>query len=107
MFTALRVHGIPGIMDFFDYSPGASGMTRPQPVRGQARLSLALPAAGELSLRVHDVAGRQVATLASGRWPVGRHDVRWHAREASSGVYFVWARLDGFGERSARVLVTR
>jgi hypothetical protein len=25
--TALRVHAIPGIMDFFDYSPAASGMT--------------------------------------------------------------------------------
>jgi hypothetical protein len=27
IFTALRVHAISGIMDFFDYSPDASGMT--------------------------------------------------------------------------------
>ncbi len=27
LFTALRVHPIPGIMDYFDYSPAASGMT--------------------------------------------------------------------------------
>jgi hypothetical protein len=26
IFTALRVHPIPGILDFFDYSPSASGM---------------------------------------------------------------------------------
>lgn len=26
-FTALRVHPIPGIMDYFDYSPAAAGMT--------------------------------------------------------------------------------
>jgi hypothetical protein len=26
IFTALRVHAIKGIMDFFDYSPGAAGM---------------------------------------------------------------------------------
>ena len=25
--TFLRVHPIPGVMDFFDYSPAASGMT--------------------------------------------------------------------------------
>ena len=25
--TFLRVHAIPGIMDYFDYSPAASGMT--------------------------------------------------------------------------------
>jgi hypothetical protein len=27
ILTALRVHAISGVMDFFDYSPGASGMT--------------------------------------------------------------------------------
>lgn len=27
IFTALRVHAISGVMDFFDYSPDASGMT--------------------------------------------------------------------------------
>jgi len=26
VFTALRVHAIPGVIDFFDYSPAASGM---------------------------------------------------------------------------------
>ena len=27
IITDLRVHAIPGVMDFFDYSPAASGMT--------------------------------------------------------------------------------
>ena len=47
--TYLRVHAIPGIMDFFDYSPAASGMTysqRHEPGRRHDRRRPGPPVAG-------------------------------------------------------------
>jgi flagellar hook assembly protein FlgD len=47
-----------------------------------------------VKLAVFDVAGREIATLASGAWDAGSHAVRWSGRTASGetarrGVYFV------------------
>lgn len=79
----------------------------PQPLRFQARVSFALPAAGAFSLRIYDVAGRVVSTLAFGRWPAGRHELAWSAAALEAGVYFARARLEGHGERALRLVVAR
>lgn len=65
---------------------------------------------GMVRLRIYDVAGRLVRTLADGAHPAGRHEVVWngtdHAgRRVAAGVYF--ARLDSGGihvQRSITVL---
>ena len=41
----------------------------------------------QVRLEVYNLLGRQVATLATGRYPAGRHVVQWDARGAASGVY--------------------
>ena len=45
----------------------------PNPFRGRARLELRLPRASNVTLTVHDVAGRQVVELARGRLAEGLH----------------------------------
>jgi hypothetical protein len=63
-------------------------------VRGQPMLqfSFALPAAGDVSLDVFDLAGRKVATLLDHvRIAEGRHQASWPIRSAPAGAYF--ARL--------------
>lgn len=92
--------GDPGSIDF-------RLTVGPQPVRGRTQVSFTLPADGDLSLRIHDLTGRAVATLALGRWPAGRHDFVWNAEELRAGVYFARARLQGFGERVTRFVRVR
>jgi hypothetical protein len=61
----------------------------------------ALASPGALAeLRVHDVAGRRVRTLVSGRLPAGTHETLWDGRDSGgtvvgAGVYFVRLEIGG------------
>ncbi len=57
--------------------------TSANPARGSARLELALPVAGAVDVRVHDVRGALVRTIAAGEFAAGRHPLTWDGRDAS------------------------
>lgn len=79
----------------------------PNPSRGAAVLSFALPRAGTVRLRVYDLQGRVVATLQDGELPAGLHRAVWSSATsgapARSGVYFI--RLQSGGRTLQRTLV--
>jgi len=75
------------------------------PARGAVRLELALPVKGDVSVRVFDVRGRLVSSLADGELPAGRHLLNWNG-ESRPGVYFVQARAGAFS-RNMRFVVIR
>ncbi len=82
----------------------------PNPFNPVSRIRYVVPenAAGvPVSLRVYDVSGRLVRTLAKGIGVPGLHDVEWNGRsqdgiEVASGMYFL--RLESMGSRSLRKL---
>ena len=87
---------------------GLSLAASPQPARGPVALAFTLPAAGEASLVVHDLAGRRVRTLVRGALPPGDHLARWDGcddagRDAPAGIYF--ARLLTPSGTATRTLV--
>ncbi len=60
----------------------------PNPFNPQTSITFTLGSAERVTLTVHDVLGRSVATLLSSRQLVaGRHTVPFQARELASGVY--------------------
>jgi streptogramin lyase len=62
----------------------------PNPSRGPLRARFALPYESHVRLSVIDLQGREVAVLADGTFPAGRHETSWNgARPIPSGVYFV------------------
>ncbi len=71
------------------------------PVRGSAaRISLTVARAGEVEVRVCDIAGRRVRELLRGNSGAGTREVEWDGRDdagapVKAGVYFVRARLPG------------
>jgi len=78
---------------------------RPNPWRSSTTLEFVLPAAAEARLRVVDVSGRHIATIAEGRLAAGRHEFRWDGRGTSGqvappGIYFF--RLDAGGSSATR-----
>ena len=71
---------------------------RPSPARGTARVEFTLPRAGRARLSVVDLRGREVAVLADGELPAGRHAATWSAGAgggARAGLYFVVLRAAG------------
>jgi len=65
----------------------------PNPFNPSTTISYILPVPGSVSLTVHDVRGRLVATLAEGPAPSGRSTIMWDGfdtdgRRVASGTYF-------------------
>ena len=86
------------------------GSPTPNPSRAAVRLALDLPAAAAIDAGGFDLAGRRVASLATGALSAGRHDLVWNGRDAAgravpAGVYFarVTSRL---GTRSRAIVRT-
>lgn len=73
----------------------------PNPARTAASVRYALPADADVRLKVFDLAGRKVATLADGRVGPGPNEAVWDlagpdGRRVASGIYFV--KLEAGGE---------
>jgi hypothetical protein len=60
----------------------------PNPFNPTTEIRFDLPDAGNVSLVVYDVLGREVVELASGHREAGYHSATWNASGQSSGVYF-------------------
>ena len=75
----------------------------PNPFNNRSVVSFSLERAGEVSLKVYDVTGREVGSLVSGHLSLGYHEVVWNAEGMASGVYFV--RMEAGGLVQARKIL--
>jgi hypothetical protein len=81
--------------DHFDLYPNT-----PNPFNGSTRISFSLKRDAAVRLRLFDVRGRMVATLAEGTWKAGRHELNWdgtgrNGEAVPAGMYF--CRLESEG----------
>jgi hypothetical protein len=78
----------------------------PNPFNPSTTITFAVPgsaASRSLSLRVYDLLGREVATLANGTYHGGLYTVVWDGRSLSSGVYI--CRLESEGASFVQKMV--
>lgn len=90
-------------------APALSLAVSPNPAAGPARLRLALPAAGRLSVEIFDLQGRRLATPFDGMAAAGERDLWWDLTSAGTrvgpGLYF--ARVHALGRTLySRITVT-
>ena len=67
----------------------------PNPFNPSTNIKYSLPEASDVSIKVFNVMGQQVAQLANGNYPAGYHQVTFDASKLSSGVYI--ARFEATG----------
>lgn len=81
------------------------GANYPNPFNPETTFEFALPESAAVDLRVFDLAGRQVARVASGTKAAGRYRVRWRASALPSGTYLYRFRAGRFVETRQMVLL--
>ena len=83
---------------------------QPNPFNPVTAISFELDRAAMVSIVVHDVRGRQVASLPATLYPAGHGEIRWQARSDSgqdlpSGAYFFTLRAEGESQTLQAVLL--
>ncbi len=76
---------------------------QPNPFNPRTHITFELDAAAMCRLTVFDLRGRTLAVLLDGRREIGRHDVTWNGRDASSrslasGTYLLGLRAGAYAE---------
>jgi len=72
------------------------GPAFPNPFNPTTDVRFELPEDTEITLDVFDIAGKKIATIASGHFSAGVHTVTWDAGDSPSGVYFYRLTADEF-----------
>jgi hypothetical protein len=110
--TGVEPGQTPGLVTAFE-------SVAPNPTRQSSLLTFSLERDADVRVRVHDVRGRLIRSLAIGRMTAGRHAVPWNARGAAgtaasgagagggvrSGIYFLRLEVDGRPVGTKRVAV--
>jgi hypothetical protein len=60
----------------------------PNPFNPETTIPFALAQRSQVTLKVFDLLGRNVATLVNGAMNAGQHSVSWNASQLASGLYF-------------------
>ena len=77
----------------------------PNPFNPTTTLNVVLPEAGYVSVKIYNLVGQEVATLANGFMPANQtgHQFIWNATNMSSGVYL--AKVEGLGQIQTQKLM--
>jgi exopolysaccharide biosynthesis protein len=66
----------------------------PNPFNPSTRIEFTVREAGNVSVRVFDILGKEIATLVNERMQPGLYAVSWNAKDHPSGVYFYQVRTN-------------
>lgn len=77
----------------------------PNPFNPTTTISFDIPHRSLVSLKIYDILGREVATLASEEMAPGNYTRQWDAGNLASGIYFYRLQAGSFGETKKLVLL--
>jgi hypothetical protein len=77
----------------------------PNPFNPTTTISYDILTASDVSLKVYDLLGREVATLVTGQQTSGRHSVTFDARNLASGVYLCRLTAENFAATTRLLLM--
>jgi hypothetical protein len=77
----------------------------PNPFNPETRIAFVLPQACEVHLKVFNITGKEVATLAEGQLAAGEHYATFRADNLPSGVYFYTLTAGSFSQTKKMILM--
>ncbi|MBK9099544.1 MAG: T9SS type A sorting domain-containing protein [bacterium] len=77
----------------------------PNPFNPSTVFSYQLPVSSDVTLKVFDVMGNEIATLVNEEKPAGTYEITWYAENLSSGVYFYQLKASNYIETKKMLLL--
>ena len=77
----------------------------PNPFNPSTKISFQIPQSENVTLKIYNVLGKEVATLINGKMAAGKHDVDFSAEGLSSGLYFYSLKAGSFQETKKMILI--
>jgi len=77
----------------------------PNPFSRLVQIPFDLPETANVSLKIHDIIGREIATIYSGILPAGRHRYNWDALNRPSGIYIYTLTANHFSATRQLILI--
>ncbi|MFH1010469.1 MAG: right-handed parallel beta-helix repeat-containing protein [bacterium] len=77
----------------------------PNPFNSTTQIRFDIPQAAKVELKVYNILGQEVATLANDMFPAGTHRVSWDAASLPSGIYIYQLKAGSFREAKKMVLI--
>lgn len=77
----------------------------PNPFNPSTTIRYALAQAGQVSLKIFNLAGEEIASLINGKQNAGEHKIQWQAQGVPSGVYFYQLRAGDHVETRKMILM--
>ncbi len=87
----LQVTGEPFLPNHFSID------AYPNPFNPSTTIRFNLPANGKIRVTVHDILGREVEEIISGKMVSGKQEIVWHTDGTASGVYILKADFNPLG----------
>jgi hypothetical protein len=77
----------------------------PNPFNPSTTIEFSLPSKGNVTLKIYNVHGQEVAALINGEYSAGIHSINWNASGFASGVYFYSLQSGSFSETKKLILI--
>ncbi|MBL7074737.1 T9SS type A sorting domain-containing protein [candidate division KSB1 bacterium] len=105
--VATATLGLLGISDNFSNIPSEYSLSQnyPNPFNPITTFKYALPKSSEVTLRIHNLLGQEVATLVDQTQEAGYHQVQWDATSIASGIYFYRLQAGEFSQTRKLILL--
>ena len=81
------------------------GQNFPNPFNPSTTINVSIPKESEITLKIYDITGKEVSSLADGILKAGLYKFTFNATELPSGIYFYNLQTDGFTETKKMVLI--
>ncbi|MEP7145653.1 MAG: T9SS type A sorting domain-containing protein, partial [bacterium] len=77
----------------------------PNPFNPTTKISFSIPKSGFVTLKIYDLAGKEVTTLVNEFKNIGNYDVQFNGANLSSGAYFYRLESTGFTDTKKMMLI--
>jgi len=77
----------------------------PNPFNATTQIQFTVPQQAQVTLKIYDILGRQVAVLVNETKEAGTYTIRWNAQNAASGAYFYQMASGGFVQTGKMALI--